>query len=80
MDFEAIDKDCTIVITSTTENEKEAIFRARLKMYAPGMEGFLSTWAGKKAGETVETDVDGKKHQVTFLSVMKGKPQTPAVN
>ena len=80
VNFESIDKECTVVITSTTENEKENIFRARLKMYGPGMETFLALWLGKKAGETVETEIAGKKHQVTFLSVMKGKPQDQAVN
>jgi len=70
---EVITENSVVRITSTTADPKEAIFRARLKVFEPLLPGLKEKWLGCKVGDKVDCDINGIMHNIEFLDI-KAKP------
>ncbi len=75
---DVVEDDCTVILTSTTEDAETGIFRSRVKLADTGSPALIQGLSGKTVGTKVEVELNGTKHLVELLGVRKPQAEAPA--
>lgn len=73
---EEVQEDSTVILTTTTENMENSIFRSRIKLSEAGVPELVTGLMGKKVGTKVEVQLNGVNHTVELLGIRKPTKQT----
>lgn len=77
-----VDKDSTVILTSTTDELDKGIFRSRIKLAECGVKDLIDAFMGREVGAKAIVKLNGVDHTVELLAVRqppKAEP-VPQVN
>lgn len=70
-----VEEDSLVLISSTTDDNKQNILRSRLLVSEIGFPQFKKDILGKKVGDVVDADINGTLHHIAILGVRKPPEQ-----
>lgn len=73
--IDTVEEDSTVILTSTTVEPDQGIFRSRVKLADTGVPELIQSLMGKTVGSVVEVPLNGVTHKVELLGVRRPKPE-----
>lgn len=71
---DTVDKESTIILTSTTKNVDQGIFRSRIKLANCGVPDLINAFAGAQVGAKATVSLNGVEHEVELLGIRNPAP------
>ena len=68
---DVVDEDSFIVFTSSAEDPMKSILRSKVEVKNVSLPNFKEAIIGKKTGDTVDVDIQGVKHSISLLEILK---------
>ena len=69
-----VDKDSTVILTSTTEEKDRGIFRSRIKLSTCGVPDLIQAFTGREVGARAIVKLNGLDHEVELLAIRQPPP------
>lgn len=70
-----VQADSTIILTSTTKETDQGIFRSRLKLADCGVPELINAFMGAEVGAKTTVALNGVEHQIELLGIRTPPPQ-----
>lgn len=71
---DTVEKESTIILTSTTENVDQGIFRSRIKLAECGVPELINALAGAQVGAKATVSLNGIEHAIELLGIRNPAP------
>ena len=69
-----VEKDSTIILTSTTKATDQGIFRSRIKLADCGVPELINAFAGASVGAKATVSLNGVEHDIELLGIRNPAP------
>lgn len=73
-----VEKESTIILTSTTKDVDQGIFRSRIKLANCGVPELINAFAGASVGAKATVALNGVQHEVELLGIRNPAPVAPS--
>lgn len=77
---DVVEEDSTVILTTTTENLENSIFRSRIKLADCGVPDLIKALMDQKVGIKVDVQLNGVMHTVELLAIRKPKKTETTVS
>lgn len=75
---DVVTEDSTVILTSTTDNEDQGIFRSRIKLSECGVKDLIDAFMGREVGAKAMVMLNGTYHTVELLGIRQPSKQEVA--
>jgi hypothetical protein len=75
---DVVEADSTIILTSTTKNVDQGIFRSRIKLADCGVPDLIKAFTGAQVGAKANVSLNGVDHEIELLGIRQPPPAQSA--